>query len=392
MFLAAGFSSTSDIVFLFAASGIILYVASRAAADALTSLSDPSAGKLALAQWLPIAWAALLPTLAGHSEIGVGIAFASGVAALTMVLGILLCIASPVSSERANSQRGFPVEPPAGASASAEAAPRVIAPASWLRAPHAASWPFLLPGALLALMAGFTGTLTLLHAAMFLLMGGCVLAVWRGGRDPADAPSATTPPTSSGTAVAYQFILALGLGAAGAWMAYKAVMLADERTRVAATGLIAMAVISPLLVLPMLGTGAIAAHHGRLDRAIASIIGVALLNLFLLLPLIVIAHYVSQVAQAVHASAATTQPAAAAAAATTTTNATTPAAEMLIQLQPLPFPLAVWRVDTTILIVVGMMLVPVSLGRWPLRRVEGFVLTLLFFVYLVVSTTIVLKP
>src|SRR6185503_3917420 len=124
--------------------------------------------------------------------------------------------------------------------------------------------------------------------------------------------------------------------------------------------------------------GAIAAHHGRTDRATAAIIGIALLNLFLLLPLVVIAHYVSQAAQSMHAAdAAATQP------------ATTHAVEVtMMTLAPLPFPLAVWRVDTVLLIVLGMMLVPVSLGRWPLRRIEGFVLTLLYGAYLIISTTI----
>jgi Ca2+/Na+ antiporter len=373
MFLGAGFASNSDIVFLFATSGIILYVASRAAADALTPLADPSAGKLALAQWLPIAWAALLPTLAGHSEIGVGIVFASGVAALTMVLGILLCIAAPPSMESSLSPIPLPLPVLSGAGAA-----------------HMTAWPFLLPAALLALMAGFTGTLSILHAAMLLLLGACVLAVWRGdGRDAAPTPFFPAPvPTPPRRMSAYQFIIAVGLGAAGAWMAYKAIILTDDRTRVATTGLIAMAVISPLLVLPMLGTGAIAAHHGRLDRAVAAIVGVALLDLFLLLPLVVAAHYVSQIAQATHAAASTaTHPATI----TTTMTTTRTTAEILLDLQPLPFPLAVWRVDTVILIVMGMMLVPVSLGRWRLRRIEGLVLTLLYAAYLIVSTTIVIR-
>lgn len=389
MFLAAGFSSTSDIVFLFATSGIILYVASRAAADALTPLADPSAGKLALAQWLPIAWAAVLPTLAGHSEIGVGIAFASSVAALSMVLGILLCIA-PSSATAGLPLPGFAV----GLTDPSSGSVPLAFPASLLRQPHAAAWPFLLPGALLALMAGFSGTLSLLHAAMLLLLGVCVLGVWRGAREPLSPPESTTQAATS----AYQFILALGLGAAGAWIAYKAVVLTDERTRVATSGLIAMAVISPLLVLPMLGTGAIAAHHGRLDRAIAAIIGVALLNLLLLLPLVVAAHYVSQIARAFHgvaAAAASTATATTMTATTTTTTTaatTTPSApELIINLQPLPFPLAVWRVDTVLLIVLGMMFVPVSLGRWRLRRTEGFVLTLLYGAYLIVSTAIAIK-
>jgi Ca2+/Na+ antiporter len=358
MFLAAGFATTSDIVFLFAAAGIVLYVASRAGADALTPLADPSPGKLALAQWLPIAWTAVLATLAGHSEIGIGVVFASSVAALAMVLGILLCIAPAT-------------------------------PAAPARVMHMSAWPFIVPAAIFALMAGFGGVLSAVHAAMLIVLGACVMAVWRGEQNnsPSDPPAAAPPlativttTTTTATAArepfrlaAYQFIVALGLGAAGAWLAYKAVTLADERTRVATSGLIAMAVISPLLVLPMLGTGAIAAHHGRSERATAAIIGIVLLNLFLLLPLVILAHYVNQ---ATHALRSVPAP---------------PLGEVVEALRPMPFPLAVWRVDTVLLIVLGLMLVPVSLGRWTLRRVEGLVLTLLYAAYLIISTTIAIR-
>src|SRR6185503_19838256 len=115
---------------------------------------------------------------------------------------------------------------------------------------------------------------------------------------------------------------------------------------VATTGLIAMAVTSPLLVLPMLGTGAIAAHHGRIERASAAIIAIVLLNFFLLLPLVIVAHYVSQLAGQWHTWSATWRP-----------------VDVFLSPSPMPFPLAVWRVDTVILIVLGLMMVPVSLGR-----------------------------
>jgi Ca2+/Na+ antiporter len=359
MILASGLGSASDIVFLFAAAGIVLYVASRAGADALTPLSDPSPGKLALAQWLPIAWTAVVATLAGHSEIGVGVVFASSVAALAMVLGILLCIAPP-----------------------SDAAPVA----------HASAWPFIVPGAMVALLAGFGGALTLLHAVMLLVLGICVLGVWRGGerrgnRDerpaaavavmPIDYASPSTspppPPLPQPRVAAYQFVLALGLGAVGAWLAYKAIIVADERNRVATSGLVAMAVISPLLVLPLLGTGAIAAHHGRGGRATAAIVGIVLLNLLLLLPLVILAHYANQIWQAVHAGPNYSS-----------------VVELYVAIEPMPFPLAVWRVDTVLLIALGLMLIPVSLSRWPLRRAEGLMLAFLYAAYLIISTSIVI--
>jgi hypothetical protein len=37
------------------------------------------------------------------------------------------------------------------------------------------------------------------------------------------------------------------------------------------------------------------------------------------------------------------------------------------------------------------MLVPVALGKWRLRRIEGLVLTLLYAAYLITSTTIAIR-
>ena len=383
--LLAAVSSTPDIVFLFAGAGLVLYVASRAAVDALTSASEPSPGKLAVGHWIPIACAALLATAAGRAEIGIGLAFATSVASIGMVLGVLTCISHDVagSAERAN------------------------------------AWPFVVPAAVLTLLAGFSGSLTWWHALMLLGLGACVMSVWCGRqRDdnpqvakraataaaapaggfeilptpsqqpPADASPATTPPQSEGPPRiarvwrVIQFVLALALSIAGGWLAYRATTVADDRTRVATGGLIAAAVVSPLLVLPMLGTGAIAAHHGRLSSALAGIVGVVLLNLCALLPLVILVAYARQVVLDWDKF----QPAVAA-----TTAATTEPAETLDQLRPIPFPLAVWRVDTALLIVFGLLLIPISLGRLTLRKAEGLALAALYAIYLIISTALAIR-
>jgi Ca2+/Na+ antiporter len=384
--LLAAVSSTPDIVFLFAGAGFVLYVASRAAVDALTSASEPSPGKLALGHWIPIACAALLATAAGRAEIGIGLAFATSVASIGMVLGVLTCISNDIAgpAERGN------------------------------------AWPFVVPAAVLALLAGFSGTLTWWHALMLLGLGACVMSVWFGRyrdddaaqvakRAPtataapvggfevlptpseqslanalsgAVAPSSEASPRVAGVWRATQFVLALALSIAGGWLAYRATTVADDRTRVATGGLIAAAVVSPLLVLPMLGTGAIAAHHGRLSSAVAGIVGVVLLNLCALLPLVILTHYARQVVLDWDKF----QPAVAA-----TTAATTEPAETLSQLRPVPFPLAVWRVDTALLIVFGLLLIPISLGRLTLRKPEGLALAVLYAIYLVISTALAIR-
>ena len=381
MLAAAVRSSTPDIVFLFAGAGLVLYVASRAAVDALTPANQPAPGRLAIGHWVPIAWCALLATAAGRAEIGISIVFASSVAALGMVLGVLTCISN---------------NPDAG--------PRERS--------HA--WPFVVPAAVLALLAGFSGGLTWWHALMLLGLGACVLSVWfaRKGEefavatmtttttftpppmnpsgvtiftsgDPIGAPTlpSTPSPRAQGSIGEWRwtrFLLAVALAAAGGWLAYRATTVADDRTRIATGGLIAAAVVSPLLALPMLGSGAIAAHHGRLSSAMAAIVGIVLLNLCLLLPLVILTSYTRQIVvdwDKLHPAVA----------------ATTESAEALYQLRAVPFPLAVWRVDTVLLIVFGMLLIPVSLGRLTLRRAEGLALAILYAIYLVISTALAIR-
>jgi len=240
--------------------------------------------------------------------------------------------------------------------------------------------------------------LTWWHALMLLGLGACVMSVWVGRRS--DEPAATgsaiaraTPaPALDGTSPPVaplpnawrlvQFLLAVALSAAGGWLAYRATTVADDRTRVATGGLIAAAVVSPLLVLPMLGTGAIAAHHGRLGSATAGIVGVVLLNLCALLPLVILTHYARQVVvdwDKFHPTVAAT------------TAAATEPAETIYQLRSVPFPLAVWRVDTALLIVFGLLLIPVSLGRLTLRKPEGLALAIVYAVYLVISTALAIR-
>ena len=74
-----------------------------------------------------------------------------------------------------------------------------------------------------------------------------------------------------------------------------------------------------------------------------------------------------------------------------TTAATTEPAETLHQLRPVPFPLAVWRVDTALLIVFGLLLIPISLGRLTLRKPEGLALAVLYAIYLIISTALAIR-
>jgi Ca2+/Na+ antiporter len=372
--------ANSQLVGLFACAGLVLYLAARAAVDALTSPADPLPGRMAAAHWMPIAWAAVLATLAGHSDVGIAILLASSVAAMALVLGVLLC----VSNEGDTGEL-----------------------------PRAATWPFVVPAALLVLLAGFSGSLSWWHGLMLLALGACIAAVWtrkRGPNDPLpfawipggsralssgpgfEVSSVSAPDTAQNVSTqsnpshlelespqekpnrhwATQLMLAIALGGVGAWMGYRGIMLADDRTRMASSGLVSLAVLSPLLVLSLLGTGAIAAHNRRMGAVQATIVGVVLLNLCLLLPLVILCHYIRQLILAWLGGAHTLD-------------------ALGAGLSAAPFPIGAWRIDTMLLIVLGLMLVPVSLGRWKLGKLEGLGLVFIYAAYLIASTAIAIR-
>jgi Ca2+/Na+ antiporter len=52
----------------------------------------------------------------------------------------------------------------------------------------------------------------------------------------------------------------------------------------------------------------------------------------------------------------------------------------------LGFPIAVWRIDTVLLILLGLVLLPVSLNLWEMRRTEGMLLIVIYACYLVGTT------
>src|SRR5207248_6325107 len=54
---------------------------------------------------------------------------------------------------------------------------------------------------------------------------------------------------------------------------------------------------------------------------------------------------------------------------------------IVTQVEPILFPLRVWRVDTVVLIVLGMTLIPPATGMWTLSKREGIGLILGYIAY-----------
>jgi Ca2+/Na+ antiporter len=342
---------------LIACSAVALYVAARVIVHGMTSAGRPLGLWYALAHWLPIMFVALAATIEDRTDIAVGVAFATSVAALSLNLGV-------VAAGGAGPQR---------------------VPAS------ARAWPFVLPASLLALTAGFSGHLTIVHAAVMLAQGIVFLIAWprtvpasADGPLPLLDPGAITelsgPPPASPvlprvlplfrpaprpTRLA-EIFLGLLLASLGAWGAvHGAVRLADE-TKIMTVGLVAAAVIGPLLMLPAVNSGTNLGQRGLWGVATDSYVILTLLNLCLLLPMIVVASYLRRV----YLLTMSDRP-----------------VEISFErsLEPIYYPMAVWRVDTVVLILLALLLVPVGMGRWTLGRREGAGLIIGYAAYLVLT-------
>ena len=340
---------------LIAVGAVMLYVASRSAADALAGDDAERPGLRALGHCVPIAAVALMclyPGIArpgaegGRPQVAVGVIFATSVACLSRVLGIVTYLA-PVTSLPATRR----------------------------------AWPFVLPAGLLALVAGFNGALTWTHAGMLALLGVTVMNLWLGaaageldlGSDRVPFAAAVDEPAPTWTWGAKrkaELALAVALSLVGGWAAARGAARLEASSRMFAGALVAGTVLSPLLTLPVLGTTARLAERGRGGSAVATLVAIALFNLCLLLPVVIVTHYaVTGVTQPVVAD-----PSGAA------------AAGLFAKLQgfgqPTPYPLVAWRIDTVVLIVLGFALIPWAIGRWTISRAESAALIFGYAIYL----------
>jgi len=343
-------------VLMLVAAALADYGAARLALHAIARPDGSDAGRRALGQWLPIAGAAIAAVLLRQPEMASSIILGASIACLSLVAGLVLLTS------------GMDLLP------------------STRRA-----WPFLLPAALVPLMAGFSGHLGVWHAIGMLILGVAVLAVWlQKEQEPPIASMAQQSTSQSGTSsvgtqgsavLHYSLGTLAAVGGAGVWIVAIGILLAAGGgffsvlgCRSAAVGspfltppLIATVILSPLLVLPTIGTSTAVAHHGHVGRALSALVGTVLLNLCLLLPIVVLLH------SFMHAnwSAIDSMP-----------GKNVAVKILLLEFPPFPYPVAAWRIDTVLLVVLGFAAVPIATGRWLLGRGEALLLILGFMVYL----------
>ncbi len=366
---------------------VAFYVASRAAADALSQQGSISATRHALAQWGAIACVALVAVWLDHAEIAIGVIFSTAVAALSLHLGVAVASSPETRARRAG--HGFEVVlDPTESSTEAGAAP--VAVAGVVRGSRA--WAMVLPVAVLALMAGFSGRLTLIHAILFAIQGLLVTIAWglHGRREPQPAADARrlSPVRSA------QLALAMVLALVGAICAVYGAVRMSEETKIMSTGLIASAALGPLLVLPMIGSASVLASQGQAQTAVGASVVIVLLNLCVLLPVVVAGWHAREYFAPPQRAEGVTVTRTTAPAATRASDETDEAEEQFVS-EPIPeddmprvlsYPIAVWRIDTVLLILLSLMLLPVSLNLWQMRRAEGMFLIAIYACYLVATT------
>jgi hypothetical protein len=311
---------------------ILLYTASRAAVGALAG-NESSPGLRALGHWIPIAAAAIVAVILKRGDLAVAIIFATSVGCLSLLVGSI-CIANPN------------VEPPPG---------------------YRQFWPFALPAALLTLLAGFAGSLSWRQSIMLFIEGAALYLAWQelSAKQTVVAGDVNVPKEAKRQSAPLRWatvaacILLSVIGAIAALLGAEHISQSLPAISDVAT---VAAFLGPLLVLPMLLSGAQLAQTERGWAAITSGVIVVLLNLCALLPIVILLWYPAQHAQNIagifHGLATSS---------------------------PLPFSWVIWRVDNVILILLAFPLFPASLGRWRLGRPEGFTFIALYAVYVLME-------
>jgi Ca2+/Na+ antiporter len=239
------------------------------------------------------------------------------------------------------------------------------------------AWPFLLPASLLPLMAGFSGHLSGWHAIAMLLLGAAVLSVWcqkdQEASAAATSPAAPLPANAGSGQRLVVVLLGVGLAALGGYLAIKGCASSAVGSPFLTPAVVAAVILSPLMMLPTIGTATAVAHHGHVGRALSALVGTALLNLCLLLPLTILLYSFRYGHLNLKGPMAL-------------------ARDMLdpTNFPPLPFPIAAWRIDTVLLVVLGFAAVPIATGRWLLGRGEALLLIIGFMAYLAAQAFIII--
>jgi Ca2+/Na+ antiporter len=317
-----GFDFTSGLPMI-AIAGVAAYIASKSLADALCGPDRSQPGLLALGHWLPIAIIAAAGAWADQTEIALGLVFSTAVACLSLAAGAVVFLG--------------PVQ---------------------LASTSRRCWGMLAPVSVMTFLVGIHGQISPFNAGLFAVQGLCVLMLWNDLPPVVGSEPMPVSPIGRGWVFrGIQIGLGIALAMIAAWFALRGIRRVSEHSEYATAALLTATLVGPLLVLPIIGTGTELAHEHQSATALGSHVGVALLNLCGLIPLSLLIRFAHQaiVQKSLHFDFI------------------------------FPFPLAIWRVDVILLIVLSLLLLPVALGRWSLSRSHGLLMMLGYLVYLVLT-------
>lgn len=369
----AAYAVTFPAALLLTLGALLTYIASRALAEPIGTRLTPV--RAALGHWLVIAVVAVGAMLAGRTDLALGVVFASTIATLSLALGLLLAL----------SKRDGAASPPSDQPVSVGMG--------------AAAWRLLVPAALVTFLGGFAGRLDWIHAGVLLLIGLMAASLWRGSARH-DVSVDQTPPTAAPKiGAALQIVLAVPLALLGAVLVLRGVGTIGQIWGVPPTR-IATALLGPILVMPLIASGTHPTGTSRGD-ATARCAAVALLNLCLLLPLLIavdaarggVLMRTDVGAQWLQRGSDWINPPPQLTLLATPGPTTAPTSEPATPPAPPPepgiaLPLVIWRVDNPCLLILALLLLPLSLGRWSLSLVESELLALFYFLYVLAASQV----
>lgn len=339
-----GPSSTSQVLLLLPliAAAVGWYIASRLAVSAVDARGDCSTRRGA-ALCIPVLLLSMAALFAHQPLIAVGAVFGSCVAALSLVLGVVT-FTSPPRQIHADARR---------------------------------KWGLVLPAAMLVFLAGYQSQFTLLHAGVLFIEGVAILLVGNGPAVKTGKPAKPVPARSIWLAPAFM-VLAVAVSAIAGWGAVHGSARLLERSNLPSMSIIAALLLGPALVIPMIGASALLAQKGRYTDAVSAQVAFVLTNLCVVLPMVIVVWRIESALPLKVSDLWRADP--------TVDWNSIHAFWMRIMAPPnemsLSFPLVVWRVDSVMLLVLGLALLPMSLGRWLPGRIEGVILIVLYGAYM----------
>lgn len=229
-------------------------------------------------------------------------------------------------------------------------------------------WALMLPVALVALMMGFQGRLSLNSALILLLLAGGVLPVFTEQATPhlpegePEAPAQQPPPHRVHRA---RLVLAILLAGLAGWGATHAATQIGATTRGLSPSMLAGSVLATVSVIPILLYAMMQTNPQGIMRGIGAMVVTSMINICLILPLAILIWHVRQKLP-MSAIASTTAP------------VDTPAV-----LAPMPFPLGIWRVESVMVVILGVAIMPIAIGRMKLGQAHGTALLGAYVIYLV---------